>query len=234
MSRTTAPSALPFADAAALRSALGYRGPERRAGLESVLWRLLVAVLDEVDYGLVLLAADGRVLHANHAAVDDLGSERPLQIREQQLKAARRAEQDALEHALQRATMHGERQLLKVGEGGTHALNLSIVPLPASLASEAIGHVTLVTLARGQMAGQLSVAAFARRHALSARETEVLQCLCDGHAATAIAERLGMSQATARSHIHHIKAKTGCASTMALVQELAVLPPLQGLLKASL
>ena len=53
---------------AALDTELAYRGPERRNGPAASLAQLLACVLDEVDYGLLMLSADGAVVHANHAA----------------------------------------------------------------------------------------------------------------------------------------------------------------------
>ena len=53
----------------ALETELAYRGPERRGAENAGLVRLMASVLDEVDYGLMLLSADGLVVHANHAAL---------------------------------------------------------------------------------------------------------------------------------------------------------------------
>src|ERR1700754_4855438 len=65
---------------AALEAELAYRGPERRSGPGAGLAKLLASVLDEVDYGLVLIAADGHVVHANHAARVELAGAKSLQL----------------------------------------------------------------------------------------------------------------------------------------------------------
>src|SRR6185312_12131794 len=65
---------------AALEAELAYRGPERRSGPGAGLAKLLASVLDEVDYGLVLIAADGHVVHANHAARVELAGAKTLQL----------------------------------------------------------------------------------------------------------------------------------------------------------
>src|SRR5471030_2220712 len=65
---------------AALDVELAYRGPERRNGPAASLAQLLACVLDEVDYGLLMLSAYGVVVHANHAARSELESTTSLRL----------------------------------------------------------------------------------------------------------------------------------------------------------
>ena len=55
---------------AALDTELAYRGPERRSGPAASLAQLLACVLDEVDYGLLLIAADGRAAREPTCRID--------------------------------------------------------------------------------------------------------------------------------------------------------------------
>lgn len=52
---------------------------------------------------------------------------------------------------------------------------------------------------------------------LSAREREVLALLSEGHTSAAIAARLGVSAATVRTHVEHMRAKLGVGTRAALV-----------------
>ncbi len=209
----------------ALEAELSYAGPERRRAPGSALSRLLAAVLDEVDYGLVLLGADGVLIHANHAARSELSGRHPLELSTRRLRGRTAAIQRTLQAALQEAHGPGRRSLLQLGDESERS-GVSIVALPAALSTAHAGHAVLITLQRRGFAEKLSVGAYARSHGLSSREEEVLGGLCDGLRPAAIAEKLGISLATVRSHVHHLKQKTGSASVVELLKTVAVLPPM--------
>lgn len=219
-------------DLAALEAELAYRGPERRGSETAGLVRLMACVLDEVDYGLMLLSADGLVVHANHAALRELGSAHPLELRSRRLRARDAQEQPVLSDALEGARQRGARSLLNLGSGAAR-VGLSIVPLPLPLSNRAGGNTVLMTLQRAQLVEKLSVGAFARAHSLSQREEEVLTALCEGLRPTQIAERMGVAVATVRSHVHNLKEKTHCGSMVELVKQVALLPPLVTALKTT-
>jgi DNA-binding NarL/FixJ family response regulator len=52
---------------------------------------------------------------------------------------------------------------------------------------------------------------------LTAREAEVLVEIAEGHSNTEIATRLFVSEATVKTHVNHLLAKTGCRDRAALV-----------------
>jgi DNA-binding CsgD family transcriptional regulator len=222
----------------ALSQALGYRGPERRGGA-ALLTRLLTLMLDEIDYGLLLLADGGRVLHANHAARASLGlsSQHPLQLQGHELRARLQKDAVALHQALHAAASRGLRKLLTVGEGAERA-GIAIVPLLATPGSHAAAAptvpATLLVLGRREVAGGLSVQGFAREHRLSPSEAQVLSALCEGRCPNEIAARNGVKIATVRTQIANIRAKTGAESIRDLVQQVAVLPPMVGALRRQL
>lgn len=215
---------------AALESELAYRGPERRGAEAAGLVRLMASILDEVDYGLMLLSSDGLVVHANHAALREMGSTHPLEIRSRRLRARDSLAQPALTEALDGARRRGARSLLNLGSGDAR-VGLSIVPLPLALSSRSSDNAVLLTLQRAQLVEKLSAGAFARARGLSQREEEVLTALCEGLRPTQIAERLGVAVATVRSHVHNLKEKTQCRSMVELVKQVAMLPPLVTALK---
>lgn len=219
----------------ALSQALGYRGPERRGGA-ALVTRLLTLMLDEIDYGLLLLADGGRVLHANHSARASLGvsSGHPLQLQGHELRARLQKDAAALHQALHAAASRGLRKLLTVGEG-TERAGIAIIPLLATPGSHAAASptvpATLLVLGRREVAGGLSVQGFAREHRLSPSEAQVLTSLCEGRSPNDIAARNGVKIATVRTQIANIRAKTGAESIRDLVQQVAVLPPMVGALR---
>jgi len=219
----------------ALEAELAYRGPERRNGPGAGLAKLLASVLDEVDYGLLLIAADGHVVHANHAARVELAQTKSLQLSGKRLVGRTSADQRELDDALAAARDGGRRRMVAfksddvLSEG--KSCDLSIVPLPAALSANHSGHAVLIALPRSRIAETLSVDAYARELGLSRREQQVLAGLCEGLRAKEIAAQLEIGEETVRSHVKRLKAKTGCASIVDIVNQVSRLPPMVGALR---
>jgi len=220
---------------AALEAELAYRGPERRSGPGAGLAKLLASVLDEVDYGLVLIAADGHVVHANHAARVELACAKSLQLIGRRLSGRSAIDQRALDEALASARDEGKRRMLAFAPANTlsegKSCDLSIVPLPAPLSSNHSGHAVLISLPRSRIAETLSVDAYARELGLSRREQQVLAGLCEGLRVKEIAAKLEIGDETVRSHVKRLKAKTGCAGIVDIVNQVSRLPPMVGALR---
>lgn len=206
-----------------------YLGPERRATpAHSQHW--LAATLDEIDYGMLLLADASQVIHANHAARAELDSAHPLQLYGGELRARRAPDVLPLAEALQAAAQRGLRKLLTLGEGA-QKVSVSVVPLSAP--DEPGAAVTLLMLGKRQVCEVLSVQGYARSHGLTSAETRVLAALCRGTPPTEIAADVGVAISTVRTQIGNIRLKTGAQSIRALVQQVAVLPPLMGVLRGA-
>ena len=206
-------------------AAHGYAGPERRTTPRRD-W--LAAVLDELDYGLLLVTEAGHVTQANHVAQGDLDSEHPLQLLGRELRARHAHDVLPLHTALQNAAHRGLRKLLTLGDN-TQRVSVSIVPLGIDHSrSEAS---TLLILGKRQMCESLSVQGYARSHSLTPAETRVLTALCQGVPPAEVAAQLGVGIATVRSQIGSIRQKTGADSIRSLVRQVAVLPPLMGVLR---
>lgn len=213
--------------APALRDALAYSGPERRGGA-ALLTRLMTLMLDEVDYGLLLLDERRRVLHANHAARASLAAEgSPIQLRGRELQPRSAKDGLPLHQALQAASARGLRKLLTLGDG-PERIGVAIVPLGHGVGGLA---TTLVVLGRRKVCAGLSVHGFAREHRLSHSEEEVLALLCGGCSPNDIADQHGVKIATVRTQIANIRAKTGAESIRDLVQQVAMLPPMVSALR---
>ena len=227
--QTTQPTSSSFVDAMIgwpPNDARPYRGPERRAAMAGARhW--LAATLDELDYG-VLLHGDAQVLHVNHAANTELDAQHPLQLLGSQLRVRRPQDVAPLHDALCSAALRGLRKLLTLGDEA-HRVSVSVVPLPSQGTDDA--PVVLVVLGKRQVCEVLSVQGFARSHGLSAAETRVLALLCHGTPPTKIATQFGVAISTVRSQIGNIRIKTGAESIRALVRQVAVLPPLMGVLR---
>ena len=200
-----------------------YLGPERRRGAGH-LPRLLSALLDEVDHGMLVLRADGRVLHLNHVARDDLARPGyPLAWLDQRLVAVPPDLARPLRQAIDEACHRDRRSLLHLPHGNED-LSVGVMPLPAPPGLG--GTLALVKLGRHTLAGELAVHAYSRANGLSYREQEVLQKLCEGLRPNAIATALDISVATVRTHVHNLRRKAGAPDVNTLIRQVARLPPI--------
>jgi DNA-binding CsgD family transcriptional regulator len=206
-----------------------YRGPERRAELSSSV-RWMAAMLDEVDYGMLLLSGEDQILHVNHAGRAELDANHPLQLVGRQVRARCGKDVSPLACALRAATQRGLRKLLNMGDGA-HRVSVSVVPL--AVPDDGSGPVTLLMLGKRHACEELSVQGFASSHGLTLAETRVLAGLCNGKPPTEIAAQVGVKIATVRTQIGTIRMKTGAPSIRALVQQVAVLPPMRVALRST-
>jgi DNA-binding CsgD family transcriptional regulator len=209
--------------------AVAERGDPRRSQLAHCLTRML----DEIDYGMLLVGPDAHVHYSNHAARHELDGEHPLQLAGPTLRALRPEDATPLQDALA-AAQRGLRRLVTLGEG-VHRVGVSVVPLPENEAERAGGHgpLTLLVLGKRQVCEQLSVHGFARSLNLTPAETRVLELLCAGVRPTAIARQQNVAVSTVRTQIGSIRAKAGAGSISELVRQVAVLPPLVGALRGA-
>jgi len=196
----------------------------RHAGSLSNHW--LSLILEELDYGVLLLNADGRVIHFNHAARRALDEHHPLQLLGQRLQAPDPADAEALAAALISAESDGRRCLLRLGRDGRRS-NVVVVPLNRDVRHAAV----LLILERRQLCGDLATQWFALRHGLTPTETEVLKALSQGARPHEVAEQQGVAISTVRTQIQSIRAKSGADSIGELMRQLALLPPLMSALR---
>ncbi len=187
----------------------------------------LAAALDELDYGIVLLLDDMHISHINDAAAVELDDRHPLAMVAGQLSARCARDTALLNEAVSSAATRGIRRLLTLGEDGRRA-SVSVVPLDSA---DAGPRAVLVVLEKRSVCESLSVHGFARSCGLTGAETRVLVALCSGSPPTQTAEELGVAVSTVRSQIGSIRQKTGAASIRALVRQVAVLPPVKGVLR---
>lgn len=183
-------------------------------------------VLEQIDYGTVLVDALGHVRFLNGAGRRALHGDGPLRLRHGRLEAAQPEEDVRLRKALAAATGPGLRTLLAFGPPAGR-LGVSVVPIDALDAIDGPGRAgALVMLGRPAVCEHLSAQWFAREHGLTNAEAQVLCLLCDGAAPAAIADRLGVAMSTVRTQIGSIRAKTGAANIGALVRQVSMLPPM--------
>lgn len=104
--------------------------------------------------------------------------------------------------------------------GATEVAELALGAGAAAVGSKAMGPAEIMALVEGRSAPARPTAAHARLprpFRLSDREVEVLRSLRDGDSTARVAERLGISHHTARSHVQAVLEKVGVSSRSAAV-----------------
>ena len=184
--------------------------------------RWLAHMLDEVDYGMLLVTGDTHLVHANKAARRDLDAQHPLQLLGHELRARLTLDVAPLRSAVAAAENAGTRRLLRLGDA-TQRCTVAVVPLAPG--ADGVRPVLLV-LGRRKVCEELSVENFARANALTMSEAQVLKGLCTGLAPQRVAQSQGVALSTVRTQIGSIRAKTGADSIRTLLAQVAQLPPM--------
>jgi DNA-binding CsgD family transcriptional regulator len=185
--------------------------------------RCLALMLDEVDYGVLLLDAQGSARLLNRSARQALEGHHPLHLVGGHVQARSRDDMAALAAAQAAANERNQRELLTLGESGNRC-SVAVVPLGADALDGA--PATMLLLGKRQLGENLSVRKFARSHRLTPAETRVLGALCAGVPPAQVAEQQGVRISTVRTQIGGLREKTGAHSIRALVRMVAVLPPM--------
>ncbi|MBI5277089.1 MAG: helix-turn-helix transcriptional regulator [Burkholderiales bacterium] len=198
-------------------TARGYM-PSGHNPLGDFAWR----VLEEIDYGLILVGPEGELQHANHLARHELAKGRYLRVDDAHVVATHPSQTADLLRGIEWAA-HGRRQMLAL-QGDSGALTVACVPLGHPFEGQA-GSVLLMLSRRTGTQG-LAVSFFARLHGLTPAEEGVLKALCEGHDVCSIAALNGVAESTVRTQVRSLRNKTGISSMRLLVQHIAGLPPL--------
>jgi DNA-binding CsgD family transcriptional regulator len=172
------------------------------------------AVLDLWPWPLLVLAPDGTPVLANAAARRALQQPRGgLRVEGAQVVPVADDAVPRWRHAL-RAAAAGESVLVR-----------PIASLSCAPAAHGEGRVVCV-LEGGDALVASRAAAYARMHGLTASESQVLARLAAGESVKRIASSRGSSEATVRSQVKTILAKTGRHSIREAVTDLLRCPPL--------
>lgn len=194
---------------------------------------VLVRMLDEIDYGLLLVTASGALRFANQLALRALGGGGALRLAGGAVFAARDTDQTLLRTALCDAA-RGLRRLLMLNPAGM-TTSVAVLPLPAQdsgFDAEAAAEPLVMLVLGKQGANQtLTLDFFARTHKLTSAETAVLRALCAGQSPKQVAASLGVAISTIRTQIGSIRLKTQTASLRDLADKVAALPPITPAMK---
>jgi DNA-binding CsgD family transcriptional regulator len=205
-------------------------GAGRSDGLEA----MLIGALDEIDYGMILIDAHGRVCHANHLARVELGRNEHLCMERERLVSCALEHREALSGAIGRAS-RGARSLVDLSqtESPGKSLMVAVVPIGQRTENSLTPSSVLVITGKQQICEQISLQLFARRYALSRSEQIVLHALALGSTVQEVATERGLALSTVRSQVKDIRVKTRCKSVRELLSKVSALPPLVSSIKGN-
>lgn len=189
---------------------------------------LLMRVLDEIDYGLLLVTSEGAMRYANQLGLKEVLDNGALQLTQGRVQARNSSDQAALHAALADAR-RGLRRLVSATHEGTP---VCVAVVPVGDADEGSEPLTLLVFGKRQANETLTVDFYARTHGLTSAELSVLKAMCAGLKPKEIARRQGVAISTVRSHICSIRIKTQTGSIRDLLSRVAVLPPITPAVKS--
>lgn len=193
-----------------------------QGGYPDVRWpNLYLAVLDEVNYGLILARRSGEIVFANRAALGSCQNQKaPLAIDAGRLAFRWVSDQERMNRALADAC-NGRRSMVDLGSMEARGC-VAVVPVHAGGPTPA----ALLILGRHGTADALALQLFSKTHQLTPAECSVLTALSEGLRPAQIASQHGVAVCTVRTQIRSIRQKTLTRSIGHLMHLIERLPPM--------
>jgi DNA-binding CsgD family transcriptional regulator len=180
----------------------------------------VLAILDVLPNGLLLIDGGGRVLLANEAARRELRAGQTLRV---SLEGALQATSDAGSKKLRSAMVaagRGSRSLFAIGEG-EQCVFLATEPLPSRSDGE---RNFLLLLNRREVCSEVALQLLGKLYGLTLSEREVLAGLLDGQCVQELAARRQRKVSTLRAQIVALRTKFNVGRIDDLTRLAAVLP----------
>lgn len=200
---------------------------------------LIASALDELACGVIIIDAEGRILHHNLAAHTVLARGDCLAVEGGIITASHEPDARQLADALAKAAQ-GKRSMIALG--ALSRTTVAVVPLQRLGTGTAQGLLPslpssppksqpsdarfALMFSRAGVCESLMLSFFSRAHQLTASEETILGLMCAGLTAPEMAVQLKVAEATVRTHVRNICTKTHSHGIREVVKRLAVLPPL--------
>lgn len=188
----------------------------------------LLAVLDQLDTGVLVCDVQARLLISNAAARAELAQGGVLRVHDDGgLHVGGGAALLLLRRAVHNAVQGGRRQLLPLRDGD-RALMVAVQPLPG----DGLGPTrALLLLGRRQLAPALAVEMLGGVYELTLAERRVLSGLLAGLRVQALARAHGVAVSTVRTQVAALRAKFGVRRLDDITRLAAELPPMVSALR---
>ena len=191
---------------------------------------ILENILEEIDYGVIVIRSSGSLLLANQLAKAELEASLCIRNHNDKLSAHSAKNMLAIEHAILDAK-NGLRRLVQISSSSGN-LTLSFAPLdgihdcPQS-PGEIPAQLVLVLIGKHTACNPATLTGFGQIHGLTRAEQRLLPAICQGASIKEMAKHHRVSVCTVRVHLRSIRSKTGSASLRPLMLQMTTLPPLR-------
>lgn len=175
--------------------------------------------LHRLEHGVIIVGAQAGVLFANRAAEAMLADAGGLRLEQRRLAARRAADTSALRRLIAAAAQNGNGGSLVIAREARPSLIVFVVPANAEACGLIHARPSAVVLIKDpERQAKPSLTAFTRYFDLTRAQAALAHELIRGDGVAAAAARLGMSYATARTHLLQIFQKTGTRRQAELVR----------------
>ncbi|MGA0570491.1 helix-turn-helix transcriptional regulator [Variovorax sp. VNK109] len=208
-----------------------------RFGETSLRRDLLAESLDRLRGGMLIVDADGRLVHGNRAAMEVLARHDGLTYRDCRVEAALDHDRAAFAALLRGHAREGfdgqsrESLDLQRSDGRQPPMRVHAVGLRLPLASaDSFRQCVMLVLDDTSGVQPSRTQVLQRRYGLTLAEVRLASCLMDGLTLRESAEQLGLTYGTARTRLKLVFGKTGTHRQAELVGQLTRLTdsPLRG------
>lgn len=185
---------------------------------------VLELLLDQVGYGIVCVSPAAVVRYCNALARDAVALGVSLRIEDGVLLCADRRETARLFAAIALVARERIPRLVSIA-AGCELTHISLVPLSGPVGGTQQSDCIALLLEQPHACPPLAVHWYGVAHGLTSAERCVLDALNEGLEPSEIASQCGVALSTVRTQIASIRSKRGVPSIVALLRDLARLPP---------
>lgn len=191
---------------------------------------MLRQLLDYVDYSFLVVETDGTLVWSNQQGYQAIFERELITLRENRVVPAHESYIEPWQYQLL-AAARGDEALLFVNDGRSGLQAISINPVFHAGQAQSSGRAAqvdylVIILGRSIPCKPLALRQFSRRFRLTPAEQRVVAQLMAGLAPCKVAQANSVAEATIRTQIKSVLAKTGIASIRDLILTLSRLPPL--------
>jgi PAS domain-containing protein/DNA-binding CsgD family transcriptional regulator len=190
--------------------------------IETIRSKALSAVFDSLPTAVFITDCDGYVFYANAAAEHLVTRGKALCVRRGMLttsgKSSAKSLRDAIERICSGAQHHHQISIVVQSRGGQELL-ATVIPLTEGDRDNVLDAATAAVFVHDpDLEPLIPGEGFAKLYNLTACELSLLRSMLPGRCVKSAAEGEGISEATARSHLHHIFMKTGTNKQVELMK----------------
>ncbi len=186
----------------------------------SILSRLLSALMDRIECGVLACGPSGELIHANVAARRELKSARILRVERDCVCCSNDSNRNWLT-ALNDATARLRSSLISL-DGSGERLMVALMPVHVEGAA---APAAIAMMGRRTVCSSLGLEMLSSSHGLTFAERRVFKALVCNLTTREIAALHGVAVATVRTQIQAVRDKLGVRSIDALLLRAAEIPP---------